>query len=397
MRETFSILFFIRNSQLKNNGLATIMIRITIKGEQRQFSSKLEISPVAWSQKENKATAEPYLYINKYLTQIQDRIKELYLGLSLKMQFVSVDRLKQAYLSNGEEMWLSYQFREQVKIFRSRNGRNISERTVDIYKLTYNRITEFLKKKYKKDDILIQEINLLFLEHFYAYLRKEYNCSNNTTIKYMRRFAAVMNFAEKIGLLKINPFHLFRFQIENKLPVCLTQEEVDIISNKKLVTNRLSKVRDVFIFSCYTGITFSDLCRLKLKDITSENDTYWLIIIRQKTNAICRIPLLEEPLRILQKYHTNFPNVNNNCFVFDMNSNQKTNEYLKEIVDICGINKKVSFHVARHTFATLALDYGISLETVSKILGHTSIRTTQIYANVSNRKIQQEMKKMKRI
>lgn len=397
MRETFRILFLIRKNQLKNNGLATVMIRITINGKQVQFSSKVEIYPNVWSQKENKVVGDSYLHINNHLLKIQNDIKELYISLSSKMQHVSANRLKQAYLGNGQEMYLSYQFREQVKIFRTKAGRNISERTVDIYNLTHNRITEFLKMKYKRNDILIQEIDLLFLEYFYCYLRKEYNCSNNTTIKYMKRFAAIMNFAEKTGLLKINPFRLFRFQIEKKLPVYLIQEEVNILSNKKLTTKRLSKVRDAFIFSCYTGITFCDLSKLRFKDIESRGNTYWLIIMRQKTNTICQIPLLDEPLRIIKKYHTNFPNTDDNCFVFDMNSNQKTNEYLKEIANICGINKKVSFHTARHTFATLALDYGISLETVTKMLGRVSIRTTQIYANVSKRKIQQEMEKMKNI
>lgn len=395
MRETFKILFFIRKDQIKNNSLATIMVRITIKGKQVQFSSKLEIAPSAWNQKENKAIEEPFLYINEYLTQIQTDIKRIYIKQSSEKQNVSVVRLKQTYLSNGEEMYLSYQFKEQVKIFRSKNGRNISDKTVDIYKLTHNRITEFLKKKHKRNDILIHEIDLMFLEHFYSFLRKEYRCSNNTVIKYMKRFAAIMNFAEKTGLLETNPFKQFRFHIEKIAPTYLTMDEVNSISNKNLITSRLSKVKDAFIFSCWTGIAFADICKIRKTNIEFRNGTFWLIVIRQKTNNISQIPLLDEPLKIISKYHPKFPNIEENCLLFDMCSNQKVNEYLKEIAELCNISKNLSFHVARHTFSILALNYGISLETISKMLGHMSIRTTQIYANISAYKIKNEMDKMK--
>lgn len=395
MKETFRILFFIRRNQLKNNGLATIMIRITINGKQVQFSSRLEIQPEAWDQKESKVIGETYLYINKYLQKITDDIKDVYISLSFKIRHVSADRLKQAYLGNGKEMYLSYQFKEQVKIFRTKNGRNISEKTVDIYVLTHRRIAEFINKRYNRNDILIQNIDLMFLEHFYIYLREEYRCTNNTAVKYMKRFAAIMNFAEKIGLLQINPFRLFRFKIEKKHPTYLTKNELNAISERILITNRLSKVKDAFVFSCFTGITFSDLCKVRISDIELREQTFWLIIARQKTANISHIPLLEEPLKIIEKYHPTFPNGNSNSLLFDICSNQKTNEYLKEIAELCGINKNLSFHVARHSFAVLALDRGVSLETISKILGHTNIRTTQTYANVSNRKVRIEMNKMR--
>lgn len=196
MRETFRILFFIRKNQLKNNRLATIMIRITINGKQIQFSSKLEIDPITWSPKENKAIKYPFLHINELLEEIRCNIKCLYFNLLSKHQIVSPTMLKHAYLGNGDEMLLSYQFKEQIKVFRSKNGRNISDVTANCYKLTHKRINEFLIKKYKKDDIMIQSIDLIFLERFYTYLRKEYSCSNNTSIKYMKRFAAILNFAE---------------------------------------------------------------------------------------------------------------------------------------------------------------------------------------------------------
>lgn len=210
----------------------------------------------------------------------------------------------------------------------------------------------------------------------------------------MKRFAAILNFAEKIGLLKINPFKLFRFHIEKKYPLYLTEDEVDLITHKIFLTDRLNRIRDVFVFCCWTGLSYRDVCNLKISDIQFRNKQYWLIIVRQKTNNISQIPLLDVPLKILENYHPDFHEYPCEKPLFSISSNQRTNEYLKEITNLCGIRKNISFHIARHTFATLALNKGVSLESVSKILGHTNIRTTMIYANVTNQKIESEMKKM---
>ncbi|MFV0467906.1 MAG: site-specific integrase [Dysgonomonas sp.] len=395
MKETFKILFFARKDQLKNNGLSTIMIRITIKGKQIQFSSGLDVEPSAWNQKENRVTEGSFLYLNTYLEEIRSKIQRIYAELSLKYQSLSPERLKQAYLGNNAEMLLSYQFREQVKIFRSKNGRNISKKTAECYKLTHQRIEEFVIKKYRKKDIVIHEIDLLFLEHFYTYLRKTYNCSNNTTIKYMKRFAAIMNFTEKTGLLQVNPFHLFRFHIEKKSPVYLNENEINSIINKPFMTERLNRIKDAFVFCCWTGLSYTDIYNLKVSDIEYRNKQYWLIIIRKKTGNISQIPLLDVPLMILKRLHPDFYIKKGDTKLFRMPSNQKVNEYLKEIASICNINKKLSFHVSRHSFATLALNNGVSMESVSKMLGHTSIRTTLGYANITNRKIGSAMNKMK--
>lgn len=194
---------------------------------------------------------------------------------------------------------------------------------------------------------MIQDIDLIFLEHFYNYLREQYHCSNNTSMKYMKRFAAILNFTEKIGLLKINPFKLFWFHIEKKYPIYLTEDEVNLITGKFFMTERLNRVRDVFVFCCWTGISYRDACNLKVADIEYRNKQYWLLIIRQKTDNISQIPLLDIPLQILEKYHPDFHKYPSDKPLFSMSSNQKTNEYLKEISNICGIQKSISFHVAR--------------------------------------------------
>jgi len=397
MKETFSVLFFIKKNEVKRNGLATIMIRITINGQQVQFSSKLDILPDLWNQKENRAldSKVPTLSVNNRLVAIRDDIKRHYDDLSLKLQYVSVHRLKQAFLAQEDEMMLTYQFKEQVKIFRTKSGRAITALTADIYKLTLRRLIEFMEKTYKISDILIYKVDLLFLEKFYLFLKKEYKCKNNTAVKYMKRLAAVMNFSERIGILQVNPFNLFRFHIEKKYPVYLTEDEVRLIQNKVFLTTRLEKIRDAFLFCCYTGLSFTDLCLLRTSDIEYSNGHYWLIIIRKKTDIISQIPLLDIPLELINKYCPEYNTKPNNRTIFSLCSNQKTNEYLKEIADVCGIKKHLTFHVSRHTFSTMALNNGVSLEALGRMLGHSSIRTTQWYANITNQKLVREMDRMR--
>lgn len=392
-KETFRILFFINKSSLKNNGLATVMIRITINGATTQFSSKLEVNPEAWDQKSQRAIAEPYMYMNQEIVNIRNKIQKIYFDLSHKFQYVSTLRLKQSYLSNNREMYITYQFEQQLKIFRTPEGRPISSNTKSIYVRTLNRLLSFLKKKYKKVDILIYEIDYSFLEEYYSFLRREYSISHNSASKYMKKFAAIMNYAHKIKLLQVNPFDLYTFREEKTYKPCLTEPEVELIAGKILSIGRLDRIRDIFIFCCYTGLSFSDVFKIKLSDLEDRGDNYWLIFPRIKTGILSEIPLIDIPMKIIKKYHSKFPKTKNRDIpIFEKLSNQKTNAYLKEIADVCGISKNLTFHIARRTFATMALDNDVSIESISKMLGHSSIRTTERYITISNVKVGREMK-----
>lgn len=407
-RNTFSVLFFIKKNQVKRNGLATIMVRITMNGQQTQFSSRMEVLLSFWSQKKQKVIVDKddkliipdnTEQINVKLILLRSDIQRHYIDFSRGREFISVHRLKQAVLATGDQYLLSYQFREQVKIYRSKSGRNICKATMDIYKLTWLRLVEFIEKRYKVSDINMNRIDLWFLERFFQYLRKEYKCSNNTTIKYMKRFASILNFAERTGLLKCNPFKEFRFHLEEKQPIYLTQEEINQIYNKEFLTERLSLVRDAFIFSCYTGLSYGDIQRLKRNDIVYRKGQYWLFIQRKKTAHFSNIPLLEIPIKIIEKYKQKVQNTdkefNQHRLLFPVKSNQKTNEYLKEIGERCQIDKRISYRVSRHSFAVMVLENGVSIESLSKMLGHRSMRTTQIYATITNRKVKREMGRTK--
>lgn len=402
---TFCILFFIKKNEAKKSGLSTIMVRLTINGQQVQFSSGLSINPLLWNQKTKLAVGNSVdsVYckdINKKLKAIKTNLEDHYTRLSQSLDYVSVHRLKQSYLAVEEETLLTYQFKEQVKIYRSKSGRNICGATADMYKLTLERLIEFMKLTYKVPDIHIYQIDLWFLERFYQFLHKKYKCSTNTTIKYMKRFASIMNFAQKTGLIQVNPFNIFRFHTEKKEPVYLTEDELKRIMDKEFVSERLAIVRDAFLFSCFTGLSFSDIANLRFSDIQERNSLYRIRTGRRKTDSVSYIPLLDIPMKILDRHREKYRVKHKQAEhiaddrVFPIRSNQVTNEFLKEIADVCGIHKRVSYHIARHTFATLALSNGVSLESVSKMMGHTSIRTTQVYAQITNLKVKEEMEVM---
>ena len=392
-RSVMSILFFIKKDAPKKNGYATIMIRVTIDGKQNQFSSKLEINPQFWSQKTNRANGhnKESQTTNKLLDAIRMDLHSYYVELSGNRRNVTPLQIKKAFLNNGSEGRLVSLFEDHLKFCRRRVGINLSQESVFRYEVTFARLIDFLNKEYHCDDIILNRIDLRFIETYYLFLRKDYNCTHNTATKYVQRFAAVMRYAERIGLLYNNPFIHYKFSLEPVEPVSLTQEEVCRIQKKRFGTGRLGEIRDIFIFSCWTGLSFSDVCSLTPNDIQIGFDNNpWIMIRRNKTEQSSRVPLLEIPQKLIEKYKKSQLLET----IFPVKSNQKTNEYLREIVSLCRINKKVTFHTARHTFATLMLNHGVSLESLSRMLGHGTIKTTQLYAKITDRKIKQEMSRM---
>ena len=228
----------------------------------------------------------------------------------------------------------------------------------------------------------------MFIEGFYLFIRENYPCTHNTAMKFIQRFRTVVLFAHNLGLITFNPFGAYKLKFEYVERDFLEQAELDRIYQKTFASKRLEQVRDIFIFSCYTGLSYVDVCELTPENIRLSFDgNLWIIKKRHKTSVTSNIRLLDIPKSILQKYDGKLPNGK----LLPVISNQKMNDYLKEIATVCGINKKITFHVARHSFATLSISYGVPIESVSKMLGHTNIRTTQIYAKIIDTKLSEDM------
>ncbi len=268
-------------------------------------------------------------------------------------------------------------------------GISKSPATFQKYEVTRRHLSEFIYRKYNVSDISIKEITPMFINDFELYLRTACKCGANTTAKFMQFFKRIILIARNNGTLVGDPFANYKIRLERVDRGYLTEEELKIITKKKLASERLVQVRDLFTFSSFCGLAYSDMAALTQDNIrTSFDGNLWIITKRKKTNTNVNVPLLDIPKMILKKYEGKLPNGK----ILPVISNQKLNAYLKEIADVCGIKKNLTFHLARHTFSTtVTLAKGVPIETVSKMLGHTNIETTQIYARITNSKIGNDM------
>ena len=270
----------------------------------------------------------------------------------------------------------------------ARVGISVSAPTLQKYKVCKRRFSEFLKDKLRRRDLKLTELTYMIILDFDLYLRTVVGQNPNTATKTMKTFKTIVILGQKLGVLHHDPFVNVRFHLEPVNRGFLTDEEVLQIVNKELNISRLELVRDIFIFSCFTGLAYIDVANLTPDNIVMLGGKEWIMTKRQKTSVETNVLLLDIPKRIISKYsHQTYRDGK----LFPILSNQKTNSYLKEIADIRGIKKNLTFHLARHTFATMSLSKGVPIESVSKMLGHTNIRTTQIYARITNKKIEHDM------
>lgn len=394
MKVTFSVLFYLRKTREDGNGMVPIMGRITINGERSQFNTKTTVDPKQWDSKSGRCIgrSQETIKINRVLDALKVRITDLYHKHLFDYGYVLPEKIKNIILgidTDKRKMLLEY-FAEHNEYYQLKVGNHTSQITYGRYELTKERLEEFIRKDNKLSDIPVIELTPLFIEKFFLFLQNEHNCSNNTALKFVQRFRTVFNYIKSTGAdIKADPFACFKFRTTKVVREVLSQEEIDTLYKKEFLTERLSQVRDIFIFMCYTGLSYIDVSQLTESNVKTAFDGHqWIMTSRQKTNVPSNIRLLEIPLEIIDKYKGN----KKDGKLFPLCSNQKMNEYLKEIATICGINKPVTCHTARHTFGTtVTLANGVPIETVSKMLGHTDIRTTQIYARIVDKKLSSDM------
>ncbi|MFR9608210.1 MAG: site-specific integrase [Rikenellaceae bacterium] len=392
MSSTFRVLFYLRKNYLNKEGKTSIMIRVTVNSVRVQFSSKIDIAPNMWDMQTSRMigkSAEAKT-INAELDNIKTAITNHFRDISTRETSVTAEKVRNAFLgivAKGET--LLQIFDKHIDDCEKLVGISKSKATLQKYNVTRKRVVEFMTKRYKISDISIKEINHMFITDFEHFLRVESKCNANTTAKFIQFFKRIIIIARNNGWLLHDPFANYKIQLKTVDRGFLTKEEIAIIAQKELVSERLDQVRDMFLFSCFCGLAYIDLKNLTAENIRNSFDgKVWIMTKRQKCDTVVNVPLMTIPKMILEKYKGKLPEGK----ILPMISNQKTNAYLKEIADVCGIKKKLTFHLARHTFATTTtLSRGIPIETVSKMLGHTNIKTTQIYARITNDKISRDM------
>ena len=392
MKSTFSILFYLKRNGQKGNGNMPIMGRITVNGQAVQFSAKVEIKPDYWNVKAGKAIGKASVVqeVNAILESTKTTMTKIYRDLQERETNITPERIKNVFFGiEVRHQMLLELFKRHNEDVKKLIGISKSKATYQKYEVTRKHLTNFIKEKYNVSDISLKEINNMFISDFEVYLLTTAGCKSNTTAKFMQFFKRIIIIAKSNGWIYTDPFANYKIRIAKVDRGYLTQEQLNVMIGKKFVSKRLELVRDIFVFSCYTGLAYIDVKNLRQKNIrTSFDGNLWVMTKRQKTDVQSNIPLLDVAKQILEKYKGTLPDEK----VLPILSNQKMNAYLKEIGDLCGIEQNLTFHLARHTFGTtVTLAKGVPIETVSKMLGHTNIQTTQIYARITNSKIGNDM------
>ncbi|WP_196017928.1 site-specific integrase [Alistipes senegalensis] len=394
-RTTFGLLFYIRRDKTNKKGEAPVFMRLTINGERADASIKRFIEPHAWNSAKGKANEKSRggKDLNLYLDAISANILRIQRDLELDKKEVSAQIILNRYLGKeqSDRHTLMEVFRAHNEKCRALSGISLAPGTVIRYETSLRLTEAFLRTTYKKEDCYLDEITHQFVEDYDFYLRTVRRCCHNTTTKYLLNFKKIIRIALAKGWMKKDPFAQVHFHFEPVEREFLEKQELKVLLNKEITITRLAQVRDIFCFCCLTGLAFMDVQQLKAEHLVADiHGKIWIRKARQKTKNMCNIPLLDEAQKIIDRYRDH-PYCQTHGVLLPVCSNQKMNSYLKELADICGIRKNLSTHCARHTFATLTLASGATIDNVAKMLGHANVNMTRRYAKVLDSSIMRDM------
>jgi len=396
---TINILFYPKKRESDTDGKVTIYCRVTANSKRAEFSLRRTVDEHRWDSHSGRlrGTSIEVSNFNRFLDNVKNRLFEIYDSLLKDRKDISATILKNTYLGKEGKEYMA------LEIFQGHNAeieslldKGFTKGTLQRYKAAYNHVSEYIQHHYQRNDIPVRRVDHKFITGLEFFLKSQRNCEHNTAIKYVVNFKKIIRIAYANEWITKDPFFHWKATWKTKEKQYLTQAELDALREKKSFLPRLDLVRDIFVFCCYTGLAYADVKQLKSNHIViGINGGRWIKMPRKKTKAISSIPLLPPAEEIILKY-SEHPYVLDGKGVLPVLTNQKSNAYLKEIADVCGINKNLTTHLARHTFATtVTLSNGVTISTVSKMLGHRSLKTTQIYAKVLDSKIAEEMERLK--
>lgn len=390
MKTIFRTVFYLRSNYKNKDGLSPVMIRIYLNNERLPIgSSGVAVKPQQWDNDKNrlKGRTTEALQLNLQLDNIQSGLQAIFRRLELS-EYLSLEAIKSEYLGKKEEIdTILSLFEKHNNDFRSQVGINKTAPTLQKYENCKRHFTNFLNSKYGRSDLKLSEVTPIVIHDFQVYLLSVAKCMHNTANKNLKLLKTIVLFGRKLGVLTHDPYREIRLHAAPVDRGFLTDDEIDAIITKEISIPRLDAVRDIFIFSCFTGLAYIDVANLKEENIVEMEGQKWIMTKRQKTGIATNIILLDIPQKIIEKYAEN----RKDGKLLPILSNQKMNAYLKEIGDLCNIKRPLTTHLARHTFATMSLSKGVPIETVSKMLGHNKIQTTQLYARITNKKLEADM------
>ncbi|MFR9546631.1 MAG: site-specific integrase [Rikenellaceae bacterium] len=389
---TFAVMFYVNKGKVKKSGLVTIMGRISVSGDMTQFSTKIDIDHSAWDAKsyriKGKGRAEAE--INRKLDILTNDITAYHSELIEKQSYVTAELLKNRVCGIGQSKnTLLTLFAERNAEFAKIVGVNRAERSYVQYTNVYNHVSRFLKLRYDTEDIALTQLDQEFIEQFHLYLLRDKGFGVATVKGYTNTLRRIVASAVKSGVLRKDPFNNFKAENPKSQVRYMDEEDLRKMMGTPIESKALCFIRDMFVFSTFTGISFADMCNLTTDNIHREGRRMWIEFKRQKTENACYIPLLEIPRKIIKKYEP----LRKSNKVFNMVTSATMRENLEKVVKLCGITNSVHYHAARHNFGTLiTLLNGVPLETVSKMMGHSKITTTEIYARITSQKVGDDMK-----
>ena len=391
MRSTFKVLFYV-NASKEKNGIVPIMGRVTINGSVAQFSCKCTIPKELWDVKGNRAKgkSKEAREINLALDNIKAQIIKHYQRLSDREAYVTAEMVRNAYQGIGTEYeTLLGAFDKDNATFKKRVG---TDRTMSTYSSRVwarNHVAAFIKANYKRNDMSMIELTPDFIKEFAIFLAIDRGLQNDSIWANCMWFKGVVMRAHYNGLMPRNPFVQFHISPNVKEREFLTEDELKAVMTHDFTDSKLAYIRDLFVFASFTALSFVDIKELTTDDIVEVNVEKWILSKRHKTKIPFQVKLLDIPLQIIKRYEPFqenklvFPNLNLNYWSIC--------KPLKKMIKECGIDKDISFHCSRHGFATLALSKGMPIESVSRVLGHTNIVTTQLYAKITTEKIDKDL------
>lgn len=401
-RSSFNVLFFLKKTKLLKNGEASVCMRITVDGTRVENNIRKSIDPSLWSQAKESARGKSRKScdLNAYIENARIKLHQIFCELEEQNQPITARLLQEIFFGQDKEpeavRTLIGTMQEHNDQCRALVGKDYALITVRRYESCKRYLAELIRQKYGKDDLPLAEVNGELVRAFEFYLKAEKECQQNTVIRYMKCLKKITNLALANEWIAKDPFIGIKFHEKEVIREFLTMDELLTIYHKEFPLERITLVRDVFIFAAFTGLAFIDVQQLSSEHIVKDNNgNLWIRKPRQKTKNMCNIPLLDIPLAILKKYENN-PTCIKRGVLLPVPCNQNMNSYLKEIADVCGIQKHLSTHVARHSYATsVCLANGVSIENVAKMLGHSNIKMTQHYAKVLDSSILKDMMNVK--
>ena len=388
-RSTFKVLFYVNGSK-ERNGIVPIMGRVTINGSVAQFSCKQTIPKTLWDAKGNRAKGKSIEArdLNHALDNIKAQIIKHYQRISDREAYVTAEMVRNAYQGIGSEYeTLLGAFDKDNATFQKRVGTDRVKGTYMARVRARNHVAAFIKANYKRSNLSMLELTPDFIKEFAVFLSTDRGLQNGSIWTNCMWLKGVVMRAHFNGLIPRNPFAQFHISPNIKEREYLTEEELKTLMTHEFADAKLSYIRDIFVFASFTALSFVDVKELTTDDIVEVNGEKWILSKRHKTKVPFQVKLLDIPLQIIKRYEefqtdkSVFPNLNYWSIC----------KPLKKMIKECGITKDISFHCARHGFATLALSKGMPIESVSRVLGHTNIVTTQLYAKITTQKIDHDL------